>query len=218
MHKLIPALLAGVASLAASTAFGQSSGADRHFYLGADLGPARMDQPDIVGVAEPSDENAFSWSLKVGYRFNPYFSLEAGYLDLGEFEHDFRGACTMQFPSNCGGAGDTRTSVDGFLVNAAGSLPVSEHLQLRGSVGAIHRKVEYSAPTSNIGPRSSSSEGTAWRIGLGLGIPINERLEIGLDLVHYPDVGVAFDMSSGALRTQDDGDATSLTFGMRLLF
>ena len=63
-----------------------------------------------------------------------------------------------------------------------------------------------------------SSEGAAWRVGIGLGVPINERLEIGLDLVHYVDIGVDFDMSTGNLRTVDDGEATSLSLGLRWLF
>ena len=218
MRAFVTASLACAASLAAVPALGQAPGDDRQFYVGADLGLSRMDQPDIVGVANSSDEDAFSWSLRFGYRFNRFFSLEGGYADLGDFDYEFRGACTMQFPSTCGSTGDTRTSVDGFLVNAVGTVPIGRRFLLTGSVGALYREVEYSAPASSIGPHFSSTEGTAWRVGIGAAFPLNERLEIGLDLVHYMDVGVAFDMSSGNLHTVDDGDATSVTLGLRLWF
>jgi len=217
MRKSILVAVAPMGCLMAAAACAQPADGEARFYLGVDLGQTRMEQPDVIGFTPSQDDESFTWSFKLGYRFNRYLAVEGGYADFGEF-HREPGACLAVFPTACFGSGYTTTSVDGFLLDAVGSWPVAEHLLLTGSAGVVYRTLDYHAPYSNVGPNSASRDGTAWKLGIGFGVPINDRLETRLDFAHYWDMGVDFDTSSGNLQTVDSGDATSVTVGLRWLF
>jgi OmpA-OmpF porin, OOP family len=217
MRQSVAVSLVSIGFLVSAAACARPADGDAHFYLGADLGQTRMDQPDVIGFTDSQDDESFTWSLKLGYRFNRHFALEGGYTDFGEF-HREPGACLAVFPSVCFGSGDTSTSVDGFVLDAVGFWPVTEHLLLSGSAGVVYRTLDYHARYANVGPNSASRDGTAWKLGIGFGVPINDRLETRLDFAHYWDMGVDFDTSSGNLQTVDSGDATSVTVGLRWLF
>jgi hypothetical protein len=131
----------------AAAACAQPADGEARFYLGVDLGQTRMEQPDVIGFTPSQDDESFTWSFKLGYRFNRYFAVEGGYADFGEF-HREPGACLAVFPSACFGSGYTTTSVDGFLLDAVGSWPVAEHLLLSGSAGVVYRTLDYHAPYS----------------------------------------------------------------------
>src|SRR5262245_2776794 len=202
----------------ATTAFSQSPGADRHFYVGVDLGLAKMQRVEIFGNGlESADDESFTGSVKFGYRFNRHFSLETGYADLGKFETTLGGLCLTSLPPVCSGPIGTRMTVDGFLLNAIGAWPLSERFRLTGSAGAIYRKAEFSLDNRLPGQGRYTREGTAWKVGLGAGFPISDRLDLSVDLEHYLDAGLDLD-ASGEPHTVDAGDATSLTLGIRWRF
>lgn len=53
-------------------------------YIGLGGGKAVIDMVDDSYVWFP-DDNDVSWTAKIGYKFNPYISLEARYNDFGTF-------------------------------------------------------------------------------------------------------------------------------------
>src|SRR5690348_9359448 len=106
MRQSFAVALASIVCLFAAPAGAQPADGEAHFYLGADLGQTRMDLPDVIGFTSPQDDQSFTWSLRLGYRFNRYFAVEGGYTDFGDF-HRGPGACLAVFPSTCFGPGNT---------------------------------------------------------------------------------------------------------------
>src|SRR5689334_382131 len=56
-------------------------------YVGAGVGQFNVQIDDIDqtdNAIERLDDDDAAWKAFVGYRFNPYFAIEAAYLDLGK--------------------------------------------------------------------------------------------------------------------------------------
>jgi OOP family OmpA-OmpF porin len=215
MRPLVLAALGSFFCIGAA-AYGQSPG-DRHFYLGAALGQSKLDRTHVIdNPVLSSDDEAGIYSVHAGYRFNRYLALEGGYSDLGSYELELQGLCLTSLPPICGGTVSARTEVEGFFVNAVGTWPVAAHFQFSASAGAIHREVTFSTMT---GETMYSADGTVWKFGIGIAVPINDRLEVGLDVIRYLDLGL--DLVTpipGEPYTVDSGDATAVTVGVRWLF
>jgi OmpA-OmpF porin, OOP family len=217
MREMARNSLACMACLVATSAFAQGAG-DHHFYVGADAGWSNLhDSGDFDVQQGVDDDQSITFSVRLGYRFNRYFSLEAGYTDLGEFDATPSVACPAIYPPGSCAAFDASTSIDGVTLGAVGTWPVSRHFQLEASAVAIYREVEYSyGGASGLG--SLSEEGTAWKLGLGVGVPINDRFELGLELAQYRDVGIRIGAGANGVDTSNDGYATVITLGARLFF
>jgi hypothetical protein len=207
--------LALLACLVAASAYGQ---ADRHFFVGASIGQSKLDRSHVFGnPVQSSDDESETWSLAVGYRFNRYFTLEGGYSDLGSYEVTYEGLCLASLPPICGGPVPARTETDGFFANAIGTWPVTSHFQLSANIGMVYREVQFRATAS--GDNMWSTEGTVWKLGVGAGFPINDRLEITLDVSQYLDLGLDLVTPIGGTpHTVDSGDATAVTVGARWVF
>lgn len=94
-------------------------------YVGVGLGNATLEE-DFDGLN--IDESTTAVRLIVGWRFNDYFGLEAGYQDFGDFEErlDIDG-----LPA------DVSLSADGFVFGARGTLPVGERFALQARLGSF---------------------------------------------------------------------------------
>jgi len=209
--------LACVACLVATSAWAQGGG-NRAFYVGADAGWSNLhDSGDFDVQQGVDDDQSITFSVRLGYRFNRYFSLEAGYTDLGEFDTTPSVVCPAIYPPGSCAAFDASTSIDGVTLGAVGTWPVSSHLQLEASAAAIYREVEYSYGGA-AGNGSLTEKGTVWKLGFGVGVPINDRLEVGLELAQYRDVGIRIGAGANGVQTTNDGYATVITLGARWFF
>jgi hypothetical protein len=218
VRNLTLASLTWLACLVSTSAMAQANGGSRNFYVGADAGWSNLhDSGDFDVQAGVDDDESTTFSVAFGYRFNRHFSLEAGYTDLGEFDSSPSVACPAIYPPGACPAFDARTSIDGVMVNAVGTWPVAKHFQLEASAAAIYREVEYSYRGAS-GSGSSSEKGTVWKLGVGVGVPINDRLEVGLELAQYREVGIRFGAGASDVQTTNDGYATVITLGARLFF
>ncbi|MDX1466468.1 MAG: outer membrane beta-barrel protein, partial [Halomonas sp.] len=79
-----------------------------------------------------TDDNDVGYKLFAGYQFNPFFAVEASYLDFGDFTADFREA----FGTNTVTA-DGKVSAEGFGFSALGKLPIQGPFSLYGKLGLI---------------------------------------------------------------------------------
>ena len=66
----------------------------------------------IIDVVKSDDS---SWKVFAGWRLNPYLSLEAAYINLGDPNDRF---------SSAGSDGDYRVKMDGFSPAVVGTLPL----------------------------------------------------------------------------------------------
>ena len=95
-----------------STAPAQDADVEPGFYMGAGLTQSRWDA-DAFDIDDLDDEDN-SWKAIVGYRFNPYFGVEANYVDFGE-------ASAPATPASARFDAEAK----GFALYAVGSIPVS---------------------------------------------------------------------------------------------
>ena len=99
--------------------------ADGHWYLGGAIGTANIDET-ISGFGFNSDST--SYSFYGGRQFNDYFGLEAGYLDLGNFnEQVLVGGNIVSISADA----------DGFTFAAVGSVPAGEKFSLHAKIGSF---------------------------------------------------------------------------------
>ena len=200
---LIPVLC-----LAAASAHGQGSGGPG-WYAGLDFGQSKLDAGS--GLGGERDDTSDTWSLRGGYRFTRFFALEAGYIDIGDFSESFTGPACV----GCVG-GFSRTSIDGFLVNAIGSWPVAEHLRIKGVLGATYRNLDLSFEGNGFSSQVSERT-TIFSFGVGVAIPINERFEVDVDYTHYREIGLGLTMGSD-LGVFDNAESNLVTLGLRFHF
>lgn len=171
-------LVAGAALLSA-TAFAQDTG----FTLGANLGGAHWKGNDAGGLAVDSSDTG--GKIFGGYRFSPYFGVEAGYADLGKFS---------------GPSGNLKAN--GYFVDAVGTWPLAgTGLSLLGRVGAFDGKLR--SDTLGVVDHERS---TNLKVGAGLQYDLNPRLALRTEWERY-----RFD----AIGIKDDTDLYSVGVNYR---
>lgn len=115
-----------------------------------------------VDVSCDGDETVFGWKLFAGYRFNPYFSLEGGYANLGEAKGD-----TVLLGQNVNG----EISADVLFGELVGSVPLGKSGRLLGKLGVANVDVELKtdafAVPLGIPGTSFSTDSTEVVYGLG---------------------------------------------------
>lgn len=143
----IPAATALVAALTAlATVPAQAEG----LYLGGSLSAPQY-QDDINGIH--GGGSGVGGSLYGGYRFNPNFALESGYLELGRNDDN--------------GTGRIRSK--GLYLDAVGFLPLSENWSALGSIGVARTRVETSL---------GDSTGNGLKLGLGAEYALNKQVSL----------------------------------------
>jgi OOP family OmpA-OmpF porin len=127
-------ILAVLAASAAVPAFAQGAG-----YIGAGIGRGNLNinGTELTGLsnAQVGDSDT-TWQIRGGWRFHPYFALEAGYYELGKY--DFRGnagALTV--------TGDAKA--ESYTLSLVGILPISDQFEGYGRIGYAHSKFKFSA-------------------------------------------------------------------------
>ncbi|HEV8444856.1 MAG TPA: outer membrane beta-barrel protein [Steroidobacteraceae bacterium] len=208
--SLLP--LVGLLALAGAAG---AQGADHKWYVGLDLGQSKFTGDQIRDYSKVDDHSS-AYTLKAGYRFVPWFALEGGYTDLGEFSGDLILFCPAVVGVTCP-AIHQKSSLHGLLVNAVGIWPVAEHFQLNASLGAIYRELSVKQESDNGVAYDWTDKDTVVRFGLGMAVPVNPRFEIALDYVEYRDIGLAIDMGSNAT-VVNDGETSVISLGVRWRF
>lgn len=184
------AILAGTAVVSPIALAGNTG-----WYVGADAGQPRFTGVEPSGSpVQPYQPYSFSstdtgYRLSAGYRFNPYFGLEAGYVDLGKITGSSNeppaGIHTLAI---CGGpncppvlrsfavAGKLKTH--GWTLAFVGSYPFDDRWAVFGRVGAIQAHSELDThvtpvPLPNlsfIGPSTTSVTNNDVDATFGLGL------------------------------------------------
>jgi len=171
MRGLITAALLSVCAL---PAFADVSDNPSGFYLGAGAGRFNLDIRNLEDVANAtgsvvhSDNDA--WKIFAGYRFIPYFALEAAYIDFGRASDRF---------TTSGSSGNYRLGLSGFAPYAIGTLPLGP-VELFGKIGYYYYNVNINAdfsPPSQSNVDSSHSR-TDLLYGAGIGMTFFDHLHV----------------------------------------
>lgn len=174
---LHPALV-GVITLACSTgalAEDEESG----LYLGAAYGQFDVTIESIDGITnavKDLDTDSDAYKMFFGWRLNPYLSLEADYIDLGQGNGNFDASGT---------SGDYRLELSGFGAYAIGTLPLGM-FELSGKLGYYFHDVTIDVDLDSLGPGNGDVLGTddsgeAWAYGVGAGVTFLEHINTKLE-------------------------------------
>lgn len=117
--------LAALMAASILTAAPMTAVADGNFYLAGSLGAASLDD-NFDGFSINTNSTAFR--LLGGWQFNPYFSIEGGYHNFGQFEQRFS---NIGMPINIG------IKADGFTLGLTGTIPMGEKFGLFGRAGSF---------------------------------------------------------------------------------
>lgn len=165
--------------------------ANSAWYIGAGIGQSRanIDNERLTrsltanGASLSSfkvDERDLAYKLLVGKQLNPYFAVEAGYFDLGQFGFD---ATTSQNGRLVGEAGFRGVNMD-----LVGQLPLSERFSLLGRVGMNYAKASTHFSGNRLfavsNPNPSERKLNA-KAGLGLAYKFSEALALRTEVERY---------------------------------
>lgn len=198
-------LLATAVALATFSMNAHAQDETSGFYFGAfggqssyDIGSAEdVDEAveatvDILGgfaaITDSSlDEKDTSFGLVAGYRFNSYFGLEVGYVDLGAAEYSAEGVVNIGGPT-LGFEADASFESSGPTASVVGMLPVSDSFDLYGKAGIFFSDTEIKISIEGEGDTISASSqdtlvgvGAAWRIG--------QAWSLNFEFTRFLDVG-----------------------------
>jgi OOP family OmpA-OmpF porin len=163
-------------TLGSGAAFAQSPENDEGIYLGGGVGQFDIEIDGADGIDEALgrlDDNDTAWQAFVGWRLNPYFALQAAYVDYGGPEDDF---------STSGSSGNYRAELAGFAPSIIGTLPLGP-VELSAKLGYYFYDLDITAniddPTDLDFDSSDSGEDVMY--GVGVGMTFLERLHAKLE-------------------------------------
>src|SRR5579863_2313799 len=132
-------------------------------------------------------ERVFGYRFAAGYRFNQYFGVEAGYVDLGKADKsgvvilcvDPMGCAPVPF--------DFTVKTHGYVAEATGNWPLGDAWSLYGRVGgfASHSEVQTNLFLGN----ARSASDTTLVYGAGVAWSFSERLALRFSYDRYGNLG-----------------------------
>lgn len=197
---------------------GSAVAEDSGFYVGLDEGWVKYPGGALRQIGTTTltgtglNDTNFTWDFNAGYRLNRYFSVEAGYVDLGERSGLVRG------PSGATGAiGDVSFAARGETLVAIGTLPFGKW-DATFKAGILHADahLDFSGVISNepYGYRIAVvNTHPAYGVGFDYNVDAHWRGRFGL--VVYQDVGSATRSSDFRVAGPD---IVSLTLGVAYQF
>jgi OOP family OmpA-OmpF porin len=164
------------------------------FYIGAGGGltNASVDAATFAppaGTAWDKEDTAGAVKGFVGYRFHKYFGIEGGYYYLGKMTQTYGGG---------GGAGTAESTLDAWMLDAIGYLPLNEGFSFIGRLGAVNGTLEnklVGTTPANLLPVSQSNTNFTW--GLGAQLDISNRWAIRAE---YENLGKFGGTNTGEMR------------------
>ncbi|MGZ5066996.1 MAG: outer membrane beta-barrel protein, partial [Usitatibacter sp.] len=137
--KLRNALLAA-AMIAAAPAMAQQYPAYSPWYLGVGVGQGHFGTSgtDLTGLNNAQvDTNETTYTIRAGWRFNPFLGLELGYYDLGKYAFHGRAiATTLDI--------DGEAKAKSVGLSLVGTLPI-DNFDLYGRIGYARSELKVNA-------------------------------------------------------------------------
>jgi len=172
MNRLIMA--ATLLALSSGAAYAQSPDNDEGFYIGGGVGQFDIEIDGLDGVDEALsrlDDNDTAWQAFIGWRLNPYISLQAAYIDFGRPQDDFT--------TSTGDHGKFRAELSGFAPAIIGTLPLGP-VELSAKLGYYIYDLKISGDIDDFDiDRDDSGEDLMY--GFGVGMTFFERLHAKLE-------------------------------------
>lgn len=181
----------GFCALACSVS-SQSLAEESRWYMGGNVGQslAEIDKDEVnvallrngfTGTsAIDGDEHDVGYKIFGGYQFNPNYSIEAGYFDLGEF-----GYTATTLPP---GTVTAELEAKGFNIDLVGSYEFTEKLEIFARVGAHYTKTDVDFTDSGLAhvliPHQDEHE-VNYKFGLGFQYALSPSWDVRLEAERY---------------------------------
>jgi OmpA-OmpF porin, OOP family len=192
--------------------------AEAGFYFGAGAGQAKYDVSqeelddifisafeaagaNVLDGASELDDADTAFGVIAGYRFNPYFAVEATYFDLGTADYD--GEALVDLPGPLGLAvfeGGITLESTGPAVSALAIWPVAEEFDLYARVGLFFSDTEAKIALEDESDTLSGSDEDVW-YGVGGAWNLGEQWSVRLDYQRLQDVGNEDETGEGNVDT-----------------
>lgn len=180
-----------IMALAASSSHFAMAEDDKGWYVGANVGQSRAKIDDqritsdllaagFTGTSINDDSRDTGYKLFGGYQFNPYFALEGGYFDLGQFGYQ---ATTVP-----AGTLNGNIKLRGVNLDAVGFLPFTDKLSAFGRIGANYAQARDNFSGTgfvNVTDPSPSTRALNYKYGLGLEYRFTHAVAMRLEAERY---------------------------------
>jgi OOP family OmpA-OmpF porin len=135
-----------------------------------------------TGLSSSENGSGNQWRLQAGYKFNPYFAVEAGYIDLGQADYKANFA---------GGAAKGSQKAGGVDLAVLGILPVTDNLSLFGKAGLVAAKVDTKLTSGAPAATNINDSSTEIRplLGAGATYSLLKNVDLRFDYDHVSDIG-----------------------------
>lgn len=180
------------------------------YYVDIGVGQAKADLDTPSGWNDDDTDTAYS--VGIGYKFNNYIAVEAGYLDLGKASQTGTGTVTGTLygsPFSATGTFTGTYEVDGFYLGPVLSLPVADRLELNARAGvyfwdldvrATAASFTYGGTTYTGVTASGSDDGEDFYFGIGATYNATKNIAVGADWTRYDIDGTDVDVLSARLK------------------
>jgi len=136
--------------------------AENGFYAGASVGESSVDACGDAGALgfTDCDDSDTGWKIFGGYDLSDNIAVEGAWADLGEM--------TASRPGRSGGV-----EVDGFILDAKGTLPLNEQFGVFAKLGFMMWDAEGTGALSGL-----DDDGTDFHYGIGVQYMFTEQFGI----------------------------------------
>ena len=169
-------IAATLLALGTGAAYAQSPDNDEGLYIGGGVGQFNIEIDGADGIDEAIerlDDDDTAWQAFIGWRLNPYISLQAAYIDYGR---------PSDRATASGSSGDYSAELSGFAPSVIGTLPLGP-VELSAKIGYYFYDLELRAdiddPTDLDFDSDDSGEDLMY--GVGVGMTFFERLNAKLE-------------------------------------
>jgi OOP family OmpA-OmpF porin len=136
-----------------------------------------------TGLSSDDSGSGYHWRLQGGYRFNPNFALEGGYIDFGKADYT---------ASYSGGRAQGSLKAGGVDLAALLLLPLNDSFTVFGKLGGVAAKVDSSLTAGAPASLASSSESVHVYeplLGVGALYKVSDNIDLRADYDHVSSLG-----------------------------
>jgi OOP family OmpA-OmpF porin len=135
-----------------------------------------------TGLTSSDKGKGTQWRLQGGYRFNPNFALEAGYIDLGKSKYTARyneGAASGELKSG------------GIDLAALGILPLNDSFSIFAKAGIVAAKTDSKLSATGVTPSNwkSTTHEVLPLVGVGASYKLTQNLDLRADYDYVSGIG-----------------------------
>jgi OOP family OmpA-OmpF porin len=126
--------------------------------------------------------NGNQWRLQLGYKVNPNFAIEGGYIDFGKAKYS---------ASYAGGTAQGTVKAGGLDIAALGILPITDSFSVFGKAGVVAARVKSDLTTTPASTATASTSANAISplIGLGASYKVSDTMDVRAEYDHASNLG-----------------------------